>query len=185
MSDKKSKAIEAATKLFAELGFEKTSMTAICKEANVSKGLVYHHFKSKESILIEIFASSTKKMLELSLIQDSSLEPQEELNELINNIFHQLDNNKLFFQLNLNLMFQPSTNALLKEKILKRADILFNSVKRIFDKVELEKSEILAYTFIAEIDGIALNYLSVFENYPLAKMKEEMINKYSSITNKK
>ena len=183
MSDKKSKVIETATTLFAELGFEKTSMALICTEAKVSKGLVYHHFKSKASILIEIFASSTKKMLELSSIQYSTMKPKEELNELINNIFYQLENNKLFFQFNLSLMFQPSTRTLLSDEIEKRAAILFKSVKRIFDKIDLEKSEILTYTFIAEIDGIALNYLSVFKNYPLAKMKEEVINKYSFIMN--
>lgn len=45
----------------------------------------------------------------------------------------------------------------------------------------LEKSEILSYMLITEIDGIALNYLSVFDNYPLEKIKEELVNKYKRI----
>ena len=39
--------------VFAENGFENTSIANICSKAKVSKGLVYHHFKSKEAILIE------------------------------------------------------------------------------------------------------------------------------------
>jgi AcrR family transcriptional regulator len=178
MSDKKEKVLETATKLFAELGFEKTSMALICKEAKVSKGLVYHHFKSKESILIEIFTASTHKMIESNVIIDRTIEPKDELKQLINNVFYQLQNDRLFFQFNLNIMFQPSTRSLLEVHIKERADILFKSVKRIFDKISLERSEIQTYTLLAEIDGIALNYLSVFDNYPIEMIKEELLNKY-------
>lgn len=180
MSDKRRKVLETATKLFSELGFEKTSMALICKEAKVSKGLVYHHFESKETILIEIFTSSTLKMVELNVITDDTIEPKKELKQLINNVFFQLENDKLFFQFNLNIMFQPSTRSLLEVHIKERADILFKSVKRIFDKISIERSEILTYILLAEIDGIALNYLSVFDNYPLLKMKNELIHKYTN-----
>lgn len=179
MSDKKEKVLESATMLFAKLGFEKTSMARICKEANVSKGLIYHHFESKEAILLEIFTSSTNKMIASNVSIETTLKPREELRELINTIFYQLENDKLFFQFNLNIMFQPSTKDLLETHIKERATIIFQSVKKIFDKISSKRSEILTYTFIAEIDGIALNYLSVFENYPLEEMKNELITKYT------
>ena len=181
MSDKKEKVLETATKLFAELGFEKTSMALICKEAKVSKGLVYHHFESKKSILIEIFTSSTHKMIESNVNINDTIEPKGELKQLINNVFYQLENDKLFFQFNLNIMFQPSTRSLLEAHIKERADILFKSIKRIFDKISLDRSEILTYTLLAEIDGIALNYLSVFDDYPLQMIKAELLNKYNKI----
>ena len=75
-------------------------------------------------------------------------------------------------------MFQPTTRKLLSEQIELRANILFNSVKRIFDLISLERSSVLSYIFIAEIDGVALNYLSVFKDYPLEMIKEELLNKY-------
>lgn len=178
MSSKKETVLETATKLFAELGFEKTSMALICKEAKVSKGLVYHHFESKESILVDIFTSSTYKMIESNVITEDTIEPKDELIQLINNVFYQLENDKLFFHFNLNIMFQPSTRSLLEVHIRERSDILFKSVKRIFDKISPDGSEIQTYIFLAEIDGIALNYLSVFDNYPLEMIKEKLINKY-------
>ncbi|MDO5981767.1 TetR/AcrR family transcriptional regulator [Flavivirga spongiicola] len=178
MSNKKNKVIEAATKLFAEKGFENTSMANICLEANVSKGLVYHHFKSKESILIEIFTNVTDKMIEMNAKSKSSQEPKLQLVQLIETIFYQLECDKTFFQLNLNIMFQPTTRQILKEQIEKRASILLNSVKNIFDQISLEKSTLLSYVFIAEIDGISLNYLTVFDEYPLDMIKQELINKY-------
>lgn len=43
--------LQIASKLFAEQGFEKTSMQHIIDELGMSKGAIYHHFKSKEEIL--------------------------------------------------------------------------------------------------------------------------------------
>lgn len=40
-----------STKLFTDKGFEKTSIQDIIVELRMSKGAIYHHFKSKEDIL--------------------------------------------------------------------------------------------------------------------------------------
>ncbi|MCB1060668.1 MAG: TetR/AcrR family transcriptional regulator [Calditrichaeota bacterium] len=46
--------LEAAGKLFASKGFDKTSVDEIAKEAGLSKGAVYWYFPSKERILIAL-----------------------------------------------------------------------------------------------------------------------------------
>ncbi|WP_040980315.1 TetR/AcrR family transcriptional regulator [Oceanobacillus jeddahense] len=43
--------IETAIQLFMEKGFEKTSMQDIANTLGISKGGIYHHFKSKEDII--------------------------------------------------------------------------------------------------------------------------------------
>ncbi|WP_066189919.1 TetR/AcrR family transcriptional regulator [Gracilibacillus timonensis] len=43
--------ITTAVKLFKEKGFEKTSMQDIANTLGISKGGIYHHFKSKEEII--------------------------------------------------------------------------------------------------------------------------------------
>lgn len=43
--------IAAAVQLFMEKGFEKTSMMDIANTLGISKGGIYHHFKSKEAII--------------------------------------------------------------------------------------------------------------------------------------
>jgi hypothetical protein len=77
-------------------------------------------------------------------------------------------------------MFQPSTKKILEKQIKERATQLFNSVKTLFDKTSKENSDILSYVFISEIDGIALSYLSSFENYPLKEMKKQLQQKYKN-----
>ncbi len=46
--------LKAASKLFAEKGFESTGVAEICTESDVSKGALYHHFPSKQAIFLEL-----------------------------------------------------------------------------------------------------------------------------------
>ncbi|MBD3412947.1 MAG: TetR family transcriptional regulator [Candidatus Aminicenantes bacterium] len=57
------KILKAATKLFAEKGFDGARVDEIAQKAKVNKALIYYYFKSKEEILDEI----TKQFLEESL----------------------------------------------------------------------------------------------------------------------
>lgn len=43
--------INVSIQLFSKKGFDKTSMQDIANTANISKGAIYHHFKSKQEIL--------------------------------------------------------------------------------------------------------------------------------------
>ena len=46
----------AATRLFAERGYEGTSVQAIVAAAGVTKGAMYHYFGSKDDLLYEVYA---------------------------------------------------------------------------------------------------------------------------------
>jgi len=50
--DKKRRLFEAAARLFAEKGFEKTTVDEIAEAAEVAKGTVYYHFKGKEELFL-------------------------------------------------------------------------------------------------------------------------------------
>ena len=70
---KKRDIIDAAISLFAQNGFSATPTTAVAKKAGVAQGLIFHYFKTKEGILVEIIAelgdkytSETDKIIENS-----------------------------------------------------------------------------------------------------------------------
>ena len=46
-SDKQERIINAAIKVFAENGYKKASTDVIVKEAEISKGLLFHYFTNK------------------------------------------------------------------------------------------------------------------------------------------
>ncbi len=56
--------LTVSTKLFLEKGFDKTSMQDIATSANMSKGAIYHHFKSKEEIINKVMELQSKSVEE-------------------------------------------------------------------------------------------------------------------------
>jgi AcrR family transcriptional regulator len=50
----RAKIMEAAIKLFSNRGYNKASVDDICKEAGISKGAFYHHFKSKQALFLAL-----------------------------------------------------------------------------------------------------------------------------------
>jgi AcrR family transcriptional regulator len=46
--------LDVAGELFAERGYDATSVAGICAHAGVTKGAFYHHFKSKQAVFLEL-----------------------------------------------------------------------------------------------------------------------------------
>ena len=59
------KIIDTSTRLFCEKGYEQTSIQDILDELHLSKGGLYHHFKSKEEILEAVLNKRTQYILDL------------------------------------------------------------------------------------------------------------------------
>lgn len=177
--DKKEQIIAVATELFAERGFENTSVSLICETAEVSKGLVFHHFKSKQVLLREIFSRTTEVIKDINTTDLNCSSPQERLKDMLESFFTGLAANKMLFQFNLNMMLQPFTRSILQDLIDKRAAFLLQSVRETFDAIDAENALVLSYAFIAELDGIALHYFSIYDDYPLVQMQDHLLKKYS------
>ncbi|WP_432033447.1 TetR/AcrR family transcriptional regulator [Streptomyces antibioticus] len=56
---------DVALELFAEQGYEKTSLREIAERLEVTKAALYYHFKTKEEIIVSIFQDLTKPIEEL------------------------------------------------------------------------------------------------------------------------
>lgn len=178
--DKRDELIEVAAKLFSEKGFENTPLSVICETANVSKGLISHHFKSKNGLLREIFKRTTQLIVEMNTADKPELSPQARLKKLLESFFTQLKADRLFFQFNLNVMVQPNTREVLDDLIEERSSFILQATKAIFEEIDADNYNTLSYMFIAELDGIALNYLGIFQDYPLEEIKHLIINKYTN-----
>ncbi|WP_028042863.1 TetR/AcrR family transcriptional regulator [Candidatus Stoquefichus massiliensis] len=74
------KIIATATQLFMEKGYEQTSIQDILNTMNLSKGGLYHHFKSKEEILEAVMQKRTQYVIDrlYDLIQNTTAENTKE-----------------------------------------------------------------------------------------------------------
>ncbi|MEV6178738.1 TetR/AcrR family transcriptional regulator [Streptomyces sp. NPDC052015] len=73
---------DVALALFAEQGYEKTSLREIAERLEVTKAALYYHFKTKEEIIVSIFADLTKpieNLIEWGKDQPHTLETKREI----------------------------------------------------------------------------------------------------------
>jgi AcrR family transcriptional regulator len=78
------RATTIAAGLFATKGYAATSTREIAEALGVTKGTFYHHFPSKEDVLLEICEQSLSRITEAAAgIVDATNEPRERLESLI------------------------------------------------------------------------------------------------------
>ncbi|MEU3774855.1 helix-turn-helix domain-containing protein [Streptomyces sp. NPDC032472] len=73
---------DVALELFAEQGYEKTSLREIAERLEVTKAALYYHFKTKEDIIISVFEDLTRpidELIEWAQQQPRTLETKQEV----------------------------------------------------------------------------------------------------------
>ncbi|MEU5536630.1 helix-turn-helix domain-containing protein [Streptomyces sp. NPDC020362] len=73
---------DVALELFAEQGYEKTSLREIAERLDVTKAALYYHFKTKEEIIVSLFEDLTKPiedLIEWGRNQPHTLETKHEI----------------------------------------------------------------------------------------------------------
>nr|BFE82734.1 TetR/AcrR family transcriptional regulator [Planobispora longispora] len=92
-----------ATRLFAERGFESTSVQEIVSAAGVTKGAMYHYFDSKDDLLHEIYARVLRLQTDrLNHFADAPGPVAERLHaaaaDVVRTTVENLDDSKIFFR---------------------------------------------------------------------------------------
>jgi AcrR family transcriptional regulator len=92
-SDAQNEILLAALKLFANKGFFNTSLTEIAEAAGVKNtAAVYHHFKNKQAIAIELYANILDSLnISIDDIRRKSPKPSEQLRSVVDLLFKLTD----------------------------------------------------------------------------------------------
>ena len=119
-TDKKDHILDAAEKIFAELGYEGASIRAISGEAGVNMAMLNYYFGSKEGVFLAIFErriASFQKIL-LSIGNDESTTAWGKLDKYIDSYVERVVTNNCF-QIMLNREISKSKKTELTDKITK------------------------------------------------------------------
>lgn len=100
LNDKQIQILEVAETLFAEKGFDGTSIRDISKIAKINVAMVSYYFGSKEKLLesLVLFKTSGLKEQLINLI-DENLEPFDKINKLIELYIHRLNCNRGIYRI--------------------------------------------------------------------------------------
>ncbi|HEX5565534.1 MAG TPA: TetR/AcrR family transcriptional regulator [Streptomyces sp.] len=95
--------LAAATRLFADRGYDRTSVQEIVEAAGVTKGALYHYFGSKEDLLHEIYARVLRMQQErLDAFADADAPVEQRLRaaaaDVVVTTIENLDDAMIFFR---------------------------------------------------------------------------------------
>jgi len=101
MTDKKEHIINKAIELFAEKGFEGTSIRDLAAKAEVNVAMVNYYFGSKEKLfeaMVELKAAYLKGVIE-EVSKDNSLTEIQKLDRIIESYVNKMFSNRLFHRI--------------------------------------------------------------------------------------
>ena len=164
--EKQDRMINAALKVFGENGYKRASTDEMVKEAEISKGLLFHYFISKQGLYEFVFDYSIRYMtMELSIVANSKETNYFELYKQI--LLAKMSVLKIYpdMQKFLNSVMQENQQELPLDIVQKRYD--FQEYYRgILGKADFER-------FLPEIDIEKMNNMM---EYTINGLMEEYID---------
>jgi len=133
---RKDRILEAALIEFSDKGYKKASTNTIVREAGVSKGLLFHYYKSKKDLYVLLF-NHAKKVIEEEIFTEVNFADRDVLNRLnqatVTNV-EVFDKHPLFvklFELNASvedLEIIKATQEISKHRRSNIYDMIFNNI---------------------------------------------------------
>ena len=135
--DKRSVILSAAEKLFAEKGFEGTSVRDIAHLAGVNLAMISYYFGSKEKLfeaLVEYRSGYTTELLQ-ELAQDEHLGPMQKMYQLIDFYVDRILLNYRFHNI-ISRQFSTLQSSDMKEMLMRMKEKNLEQIRKIMDDGE-------------------------------------------------
>jgi AcrR family transcriptional regulator len=166
--------IQAGIVCLGKGGMSAFTIDQICKQAGVSRGLINHHFKSKEELLVCIYADMTNHLVE----EFPAADPGQMLAWIIETSFDELAFDRSGLRAWLSIWGEVATNQVLNSlhqsrynKYKARIENALVGIARL-QGLNLAADSV-ARQLIALIDGLWLEYCLHSEGFSLAAAKTD------------
>jgi AcrR family transcriptional regulator len=144
MTDKQKSILESALTLFSEKGYSAVSTSLISKQANVSEGLIFRHFKDKQGLLNHL-VSAWNDQFQVHITEIRSIEkPEQRIQAVMEMPFLINESDFPYWKLVFSLRWQNS--ELISEYMLILKEILEEALKELkYTDAVSEADLIMAY----------------------------------------
>jgi len=173
--NKKALIMRCALDLFAREGYHTTSVAHIAERAQISKGLLYNYFESKEELLKEIINRGLNSISNLMDPDHDGIITTGEMRKMIDEIFHIITEHKKFWILYFSILTQPDVMMVAGEKIEYFFGKIIKMLETYFKAHESKNPKADALLFGALVDGLSFNYLISGRKYPIEQVKERIV----------
>lgn len=178
--EKRGLIMNAALELFAKEGYHQTSISKIAKSANISKGLLYNYFESKEELLKQIVLDGTMQMYEFFDPDHDGVLSDDEFRYYIEHMFSMLKENTSFWKLYYSLMMQPEVFGIVQPGLGDIAQKMSGILYNYFVNTGCDNPKVEMMLFSATVKGASMTFVTAPEFVPIDEVVEGIIKKYSN-----
>ncbi len=165
--ERREQILSTGLRLFATKGLMATKIVDISRECAISQGLVYHYFKSKEEIFIELIKEGFEKLnFACRELEKLPVKPVEKIRTAITGLLENIESDEDAARMHL-LIAQATVSEAIpesaKDTIRKNNGVPYDIIKKIIVEGQREGSikryppEDLATLFWTTIKGLAIH----------------------------
>jgi AcrR family transcriptional regulator len=168
--EKKDLILRTALIVFAQEGYHASSVNKIADKANISKGLIYNYFESKEDLLRNIITNIMDRYMEKyppidSIPNDSHIE------YFIDQSFEFILEDKARAKLLFALTAQSIVMDLMTKITMQKAEPFMNNVMKFFEIKKHDDPKAMMHYFFSTLEGVQL-HVTFNPLYPIDKVKK-------------
>ncbi|MER3435444.1 MAG: TetR/AcrR family transcriptional regulator [Leptolyngbya sp. ERB_1_1] len=173
--------LNIALSLFCEKGYYATSIEDIAKQAQISKGLLYHYFESKAAVLAALVEIRINDVLIVMNAARRKRSPAAQIRHIAEGALEDVRQKPEVFRFYLHLFSQPKLDPFVAEssqKLMDEQARQFEVQTQMFDALGVKNPKQRSLYFSSTLQGIMLMYSTYLESFPLDAVKAQVIAEF-------
>ncbi|MGV0029090.1 TetR/AcrR family transcriptional regulator [Phormidesmis priestleyi] len=173
--------LNTALSLFCEKGYHSTSIEDIARQAEISKGLLYHYFKSKEEVLAALVEIRINDVLVVMNAAQTKSTPAQQIQHIAEGALDDVRRKPDIFRFYLNLFTQPRLDPVVAkytQKLMDEQAQQFKVQTEMFEALGVENPRMRSLYFSSTLQGIMLMYSTYPKNFPIDAIKAQVITEF-------
>lgn len=173
--------LATSLRLFCEKGYYATSIEEIAKQAQISKGLLYHYFRSKEEVLSALVDRRIDDVLVVMNAAKRKRTPAAQIRQIVEGALADVQRQPEVFRFYLNLFSQPKLDpsvANASQTLMEEQARQFEVQTTMFEKLGVENPRVRSLYFSSTLQGIMLMYSTYPTTFPLDVVKAQVIAEF-------
>ena len=165
----------AALAVFARLGFQRATVRDIAREADVSQGLLYHYFHTKDELLVAVFRRGAQDVAAALAAAPPTGTPREQFETFVRTSFRLVDEHRDYWRLNHLVRHDAAAVATLGEQLHAWTAGIGQALTGLLTALGHQDAPARARLLFAAVDGVAQHYLLDPAGYPLSAVADALL----------
>ncbi|NJO78936.1 MAG: TetR/AcrR family transcriptional regulator [Cyanobacteria bacterium RM1_2_2] len=173
--------LQTALSLFCEKGYHSTSIEEIARQAEISKGLLYHYFKSKADVLGALVDIRINDVLVVMNTAKTKPTPAAQIRHIAEGALADVQKKPDVFRFYLNLFSQPKLDPVIathSQKLMDEQHRQFEVQTKMFKELGVTNPQQRSLYFSSTLQGTMLMYSTYPKTFPLDAIKAQIIAEF-------